>query len=92
MIVYEVFYNNGYQYPNYAVWCEGGYPTFAEAKNHQSWYGTSMYERIDRVEYNVDGIEINRQKGIDKYPKMWYNNSTKRERKKQNESKRKSLH
>ena len=64
MIVYEVFYNNGYQYPNYAVWCEGGYPTLAEAKNHQPWYNTSMYERIDRVEYDVDGIVINRQKGV----------------------------
>lgn len=61
MIVYEVFYNNGYKYPDYAVWCEGAYPTLEKAKNHQSWYNTSVYERIDRVEYGVDGIMISRQ-------------------------------
>jgi hypothetical protein len=64
MIVYEVFYNNGYKYPDYAVWCEGEYPTLEEAKNHKSWYNTSVYERIDRVEYDVDGIVINIQRGV----------------------------
>lgn len=64
MIVYEVFYNNGYDYPNYAVWCEGGYPTLEEAKNHKPWYNTSIYERIDKVEYDANGIVINRQKGV----------------------------
>lgn len=64
IIVYEVFYSNGYRYPNYTVWCEGGYPTLEEAKNHKPWYSTSMHERIDRVEYDADGIVINRQKGI----------------------------
>ena len=64
MIVYEVFYNNGYDYPDYAVWCEGGYPTLEEAKNHQPWYNTSVYERIDRVEYDADGIVVNIQRGV----------------------------
>jgi hypothetical protein len=64
MIVYEVFYNNGYKYPDYAVWCEGEYPTLEEAKNHKPWYSTSVYERIDRTEYDANGIEINYQRGV----------------------------
>ena len=63
-IVYEVFYNNGYQYPDYAVWCEGEYPTLEEAKNHKSWHKTSVYERIDRVEYDADGFVVNCQRGV----------------------------
>jgi hypothetical protein len=64
MTVYEVFYNNGYRYPDYAVWCEGEYPTLEEAKNHKPWYSSSVFERIDRVEYDADGFVINRQMGI----------------------------
>lgn len=64
MIVYEVFYSNGYRYPDYAVWCEGKYPTLEEAKNHKPWYRSSVFERIDRVEYDADGFVINCQRGI----------------------------
>lgn len=64
MIVYEVFYNNGYRYPDYAVWCEGKYPTLEEAKNHKPWYRSSVFERIDRVEYDADGFVINCKRGI----------------------------
>ena len=64
MIIYEVFCNNGCKYPNYVVWREGRYPTLTEAKNHKLWYKTSVYERIDKVEYKADGIEINRQMGV----------------------------
>lgn len=66
MIVYEVFYNNGYKYPNYAVWCEGGYPSLEEAKNHKPWYKTSVYERIDKVEYDEVGMVVNREMNIGK--------------------------
>ena len=64
MIVYRVFYNNGYKCPDYAVWCEGEYPTLEEAKNHKPWYNTSVYERIDRVEYDTDGIVVDCQRGV----------------------------
>lgn len=64
MIVYEVFYCNSCKYPDFAVWCEGGYPTLEEAKNHKPWYATSVYHRIDRVEYNEGGMVINRQYGV----------------------------
>jgi hypothetical protein len=64
MIVYEVFYSNGYRYPDYAVWCEGKYPTLEEAKNHKPWYRSSVFERIDRVEYDADGFVINCKRGI----------------------------
>jgi hypothetical protein len=64
MTVYEVFYNNGYRYPDYAVWCEGKYPTLEEAKNHKPWYRSSVFERIDRVEYDADGFVINCQRGV----------------------------
>lgn len=64
MIVYEIFYNNGYKYPDYAVWREGEYPTLEEAKNHKPWYSTSVYERIDRTEYDANGIVINYQRGV----------------------------
>lgn len=62
--VYEVFYSNGYRYPDYAVWCEGKYPTLEEAKNHKPWYRSSVFERIDRVEYDADGFMINCKRGI----------------------------
>jgi hypothetical protein len=64
MIVYEVFYNNGYKYPDYAVWCEGEYLTLEDAKNHKPWYRNSVYERIDKVEYDANGIVINTQRGV----------------------------
>ena len=64
IIAYEVFYSNGYRYPDYAVWCEGKYPTLEEAKNHKPWYRSSVFERIDRVEYDADGFVINCQRGI----------------------------
>lgn len=64
MIVYEVFYNNGYRHPDYAVWCEGEYPTLEEAKNHKPWYNTAVYERIDKVEYDANGIVINRERRV----------------------------
>ena len=64
MIVYEVFYCNGYKYPDFAVWCEGEYPTLEEAKNHKSWYDTSVYHRIDKVEYDEEGYVKNRQYGV----------------------------
>jgi hypothetical protein len=64
MTGYEVFYNNWYRYPDYAVWCEGKYPTLEEAKNHKPWYRSSVFERIDRVEYDADGFVINCERGI----------------------------
>lgn len=64
MVDYEVFYNNGCKHPDYAVWCEGSYFTLKEAKEHQPWYKTSVFERIDRVEYDADGFVINRQKVV----------------------------
>lgn len=63
MIVYEVFYNNGYKYPDYTVHCEGGYPTYQEAKNHQQWYASNYFDRIDKVEYDEGGMVVMRQKG-----------------------------
>jgi hypothetical protein len=46
-IKFAVFYNNGCSGENYAVWCDGEYPTLEQALAHQQRLARSCFERID---------------------------------------------